>query len=334
MLTRLLSRIPLLLFPNPLPTHPLPLQIRHPRTIPIARHRPHSRTLPALPIRNLIPLPLTIPRRRRQRQPLPLHRRMRTRIEMDLVRIAMKLVTRAIALAGETTHGIMRICHEQARRGPKARTRRGLRVGGNGVAFAGGAGTGGRLLRGEHGVMAFGFVEMRLFDEARDEGVVGFFEGFAHEGRYEDVAAHIDVLSQPQPFPGYAQPHLYALAEFSGEGAAERPFVFDAEPEGGVDVRLHAEWEVVETDVVGDAAGVETAGEVRDFVGEGVPLGVELFGGGGGGGFDGVTLLDEGLEIDHFDVVVQGGEDGGAGDAWGKGGDGGKEGAFGHVGGG
>lgn len=83
--------------------------------------------------------------------------------------------------------------------------------------------------------------------------------------------------------------------------------------------------------MVGDAAGVEAAGQVGDPVGEGVPLRVVLFGGGGGGGSDGVALLDEGLEVDHFDVVVQGGEDGGAGDARRERGDGREEGAFGHF---
>ena len=87
----------------------------------------------------------------------------------------------------------------------------------------------------------------------------------------------------------------------------------------------------METDHVADAAGVEAAGEVGDFVREGVPLGVEFFCGGSGWGFDGVAFFDEGLEVDHFDVVVEGGEDGGAGDAGGEGGDGGEDGAFGHF---
>ena len=57
-----------------------------------------------------------------------------------------------------------------------------------------------------------------------------------------------------------------------------------------------------------------------------------LFGVGAAGWFAGVALLNEGIEVDHFGVGVEGFEDGGAGDAFGKGSYGGVDGTFGHDG--
>lgn len=68
---------------------------------------------------------------------------------------------------------------------------------------------------------------------------------------------------------------------------------------------------------VADVSRGQAAGQVGDFVGEGVPGAGVLFRGRVGRRGDEVTLFDEGVEVDHLEVVVEEVEDGIAGDAWG-----------------
>lgn len=72
---------------------------------------------------------------------------------------------------------------------------------------------------------------------------------------------------------------------------------------------LYAICEIVETGGVGDLGGRDAAGKVRDAVGDEVPDAVELFGCGFWRRFYGMALFYERVEVDHFDVVVKGGED-------------------------
>lgn len=98
-------------------------------------------------------------------------------------------------------------------------------------------------------------------------------------------------------------------------------------------MRLHASSEIVEAAEKGDMSGGQTAGEVVDFVGHGVPLAVNcFFGVGVGGRFAGVALFDERVEVDHFGVAVEGLEDCCTGYAFGQGGQSGEGGSFEHGG--
>lgn len=94
-------------------------------------------------------------------------------------------------------------------------------------------------------------------------------------------------------------------------------------------MRLEPVGQIVEAGGEVDGSGVDS-GDVGDFVGDGVPSAVEFFSGGVARRFDGVAVHDEGIEVDHLGVRVQGRQHGFAGDAGGEGCHGGEVGAFGH----
>ena len=172
---------------------------------------------------------------------------------------------------------------------------------------------------------------MRFLDHALDEGGVCVFQVFLDEFGHEDVAAEIRVLSQIQPILRHTQAQLGGLFWLPRKRAAEGPFPANVEAERRVAVRLQTIGEVVEAAVVGYSTRDKTAGEVVDFVSHGVPGAMNgFFGVGATGGFAGMAFFDEGIEVNHFGVTVESFEDGGAGDAFGKGRYGGVGCSFGH----
>ncbi len=168
-----------------------------------------------------------------------------------------------------------------------------------GVAGARGGDEGGAF---EAFVVGVAFFDVGFFDQAVDEGAVGFFGRFAHEARHGEVAFHFDVFFKPETLFGEAEPEFLGLAHLAGEAAAEGPAAFHVETHGGVDVGLEAVGEVVEAAHEGEGAG--DAGEVADFVGDGVPLAVGFFRCGDLWRADWVTVCDERVEIDHLRVAV------------------------------
>ena len=197
-----------------------------------------------------------------------------------------------------------------------------------GVAGSGGGGDEGGAF--EAFVVSFAFLDVGFFNQPGDEGAVGFFGRFAHEAGHGEVALHFDVFLEPEALFGEAEAEFLGLAGFAGERAAKGPAAFHVEAHGGKDVGLEAVGEVVEAAHEGEGAG--DTGEVADFVGDGVPLAVGFFSAGCLWGADGVAVCDEGVEVDHLGVGVEGVEDGLAGDACGQRCDGGEMGLFRHGG--
>lgn len=61
----------------------------------------------------------------------------------------------------------------------------------------------------------------------------------------------------------------------------------------------------MEAAVESDGARVQTTRKVVDLVGDGIPLRVILLGTCFMWWFDWMTFCDEGIQIDHFDMIVQ-----------------------------
>lgn len=90
-------------------------------------------------------------------------------------------------------------------------------------------------------------------------------------------------------------------------------------------MRLHAlAWEIVKSSGVLDLAVVQSARQVSDAVGDGVPGAVTLIVGTVIRGLYGNAALDEGVEVDHVEVVLEEGDGLGAGDGGRERGDGGE----------
>jgi hypothetical protein len=88
----------------------------------------------------------------------------------------------------------------------------------------------------------------------------------------------------------------------------------------------------VKTCRVGYFAGAESTGKILNTVGEGIPYAVVFFGGGIWRRLDGMTLFDERVEINHFNVGIEGFEDGSSGYARGEWGNRCENGSFRHFG--
>lgn len=87
--------------------------------------------------------------------------------------------------------------------------------------------------------------------------------------------------------------------------AVDGPFVADIQPGRSVAVRLQPVGYVVECTCVGDVAVGQSAREIGDPVCQGPPRAVVLFWCGVGRRFDGMSLLDERVEIYHLLMVVE-----------------------------
>ena len=190
-----------------------------------------------------------------------------------------------------------------------------------------------RAVRGEAPVALDGLLQLRLDQQPGDEGRAAVLQRLLHEARHEEVAPHLDVQAQVEARDRGANAQLGGLHGLVGQVAAQRPLGLDIQAHGRIDVRLEAGGEVVEAGLEVDLAGDHAGGQVRDLVGDGVPLAVILLGGGFGRRLDHMPLFMGGVEIDHLEMVVQRGQDGLPGDAGREGGDDGEDGAH-HVGGG
>ena len=170
-------------------------------------------------------------------------------------------------------------------------------------------------------------MELGLDHQAGDELGQAVLEGLAHKARGQEVALDLHVLAQVQAGDRGADAQLGGLHRLVGQIAAQRPLLLDIEARGCIDVRLQAVAQVVEARLEGDLARSKAAGQVRDLVGDEVPLAVVLLGRRLGGRLDHAAVVGGGIEVDHLEVVVQRGQDGLAGDGGREGGDGGEDGA-------
>ncbi len=75
-------------------------------------------------------------------------------------------------------------------------------------------------------------------------------------------------------------------------------------------MRLQSHWQVVKACGVGDFPLYQTAGQVLYAIRQGVPLAVELLVAGRRRGLDGVALNHQRVQVYHFDVAMQGLENG------------------------
>jgi hypothetical protein len=90
-------------------------------------------------------------------------------------------------------------------------------------------------------------------------------------------------------------------------------------------MRLHTlTRKIVKRSGVLDLTVVQSAREVGDAVGDGVPGTMSLVIWAVGGRVDGDAALDERVEVDHIEVVLEEGDGLGAADGGGEGGDGGE----------
>ena len=154
-------------------------------------------------------------------------------------------------------------------------------------------------------VMCFVLQQMRFLHQPLHQGRMRLLRRVFHKLRHHHVALHRHVLPEPEPRLGHTQSELDRLPWFTGQGAAECPSTLHIQTHWSVDVRLQAVGKVVEGTVESDAASVEATREVVDLVGDLVPLAVvELLRGGFFRGLDRMALGDEGVQVDHFGVVV------------------------------
>jgi hypothetical protein len=96
-------------------------------------------------------------------------------------------------------------------------------------------------------------------------------------------------------------------------------------------VCLDSSGKVMETSVVLDFASHESAWEIGNLIGEGVPFAAYLFRFGLSRWLDRMALFDKRVKVDHFDVRVEGFHDCIAGDPRWERGHGGEDRSFRHV---
>lgn len=186
---------------------------------------------------------------------------------------------------------------------------------GSGAADAGARPVGGvdclELAVLDHGLQHAGVEELGLLDDARDHLLAGGLELGAHEAGHGDVAADLDIFTKIQAVDGDAEAGHADLGLVRGldAGLVAVDAVLDADVDvhGGVGVCLQAPGHVVEAAVEGDLAGAHLAdaGDELDALGDLVPGGVVLVGGGVAGRLDGLVVEDEGVEGDDLGVGVE-----------------------------
>lgn len=157
---------------------------------------------------------------------------------------------------------------------------------------------------GSHALL---LVDVGLEQQPVDQHRVRPPQRLLHEARRQDVAAHVDVLAQVQPFPGGSRDaQLDGLARLAGHVAADAPFLLDVEAGGRVDVRLQAAGQVVEAGLVRDVAGQQAAGQILHAVRQLVPDAVEFVGRRMGRRRAALEVDDQRVQLDHLAVFVEG----------------------------
>ena len=319
----------------------LSLQLRYRRMVHL-RPRIDRLMTPSIRIRTLAPLIVIAPRRTQHRRP-PIEALMTCchgRLAIEALRICSchRLAIEALMICSRhrlAIETLVLICHVRAptpRRRRSARrahrivvraarqrrrrhraiaerpTRPAASVADRPVtiaAIADARGVGGARGAAQLAVVVFVLDNVRTLDHARDQLLVRLLERALDEAGRHEVGAHVDVFAQVEAFFGRAEPQFDWFAGLAGEVAADGPFFFDVETQGRVDVGLEAVGEVVEAGVVGDVPLCESPGQILYFVRELIPYAVVLFGASEVGRFALEALDYEGIEIDHFEVVMK-----------------------------
>jgi len=152
-----------------------------------------------------------------------------------------------------------------------------------------------------------GVEQLGLLDHAVDHD----FGRAAHlrldKRHHGDVALNLNVFAQVEALGGGADSKLFRFWRLAGLVAADTPIVAHVDIHGSVDVGLDAPRHVVEAALEADLTGTHLAHSrhVLDSLGDLVPGGVELVGGGIARCFDGVMLEHERIQGDDLGMVVQ-----------------------------
>lgn len=135
---------------------------------------------------------------------------------------------------------------------------------------------------------------------------MGALEGLLDEVSHDDVAAHIDVLSQVETLPGRIdQAELDRLARLTGHVAAHGPFIPNIKPRGSIDVCLQTAGKVIEAGLVIDIPLQYPARKVGDLIRQLIPDTVEFVRRRHRRRFAARVVDDERVELDHLGVIVK-----------------------------
>lgn len=134
---------------------------------------------------------------------------------------------------------------------------------------------------------------------------MGFLQRLLDEGGHDEVAPQLDVLAQVETLPRSTNTQLDGLGRLARQVTIKAPALADISAHGGIAMGLHTIRQIIKSGRVGDVAGDDASGKIRDLVCHAPPHAPLLLGRRVRRRRDRVPLDHQRVQVDHLHVVVQ-----------------------------